>query len=113
MIIKCRFRRCKEEIFLNGEDVNSIAGIFDDLISRNEQIEKEQEEFRKKEIELIGHLNYRLEKRMSPSLYGYIKITPRNSIYFNLFRKGSTLEQLGKGERCYQRKSKAGDKKYF
>ncbi len=86
----------KKKYFLNGEDVNSIADIFDYLISRNEQIEKEQEEFRKKEIELIGHLNYRLEKRMSPSLYGYIKITPRNLSIFNLFRKGLTLEQIGK-----------------
>lgn len=86
----------KEKYFLDDEDANSIIDIFNYLISRNKQIEEGQEELRKKEIELIGHLNYRLEKRRGVISNENIKITPRNLGIFNLFRKGLTLEQIGK-----------------
>jgi len=89
-------RGIKEKYFLSEEDANSVIDIFNYLISRNKQIEEEQEEFRKKEIELIGHLNYQLDKKRSLVSNQYIKITPRNLNIFNLFRKGLTLEQIGK-----------------
>ncbi|MCX6751413.1 MAG: hypothetical protein NT161_01445 [Candidatus Nomurabacteria bacterium] len=86
----------KKKYFLNGEDTNFFVDIFNYLISRNKQIEEEQEKLRKKEIELIGRLNYQLDKKRSLTSNEYIKITSRNLGIFNLFRKGLTLEQIGK-----------------
>jgi DNA-binding CsgD family transcriptional regulator len=86
----------KEKYFLNDEDANSIIDIFNYLMSRNKQIEEGQEELRKKEVELIGHLNYQLEKKRGLISNEYIKISSRNLGIFNLFRKGLTLEQIGK-----------------
>lgn len=85
----------KENIPLSNDERNSLLDIFDYFILKNKQIEEEQEELRKKEIELIGRLNRKLEKVNSLNTQKDIQIPIRNLNIFNLFRQGLTLDKIG------------------
>jgi hypothetical protein len=85
----------KENIPLSNNERNSLLDIFDYFILKNKQIEEEQEELRKKEIELIGRLNRKLERASSLNTQKDIQIPTRNLNIFNLFRQGLTLDKIG------------------
>lgn len=85
----------KENISLSNDERNSLLNILNYFILKNKQIEEEQEDLRKKEIELIGRLNRKLEKVDRLNTQKDVQIPKRNLDIFYLFRQGLPLNKIG------------------
>lgn len=86
----------KDKCFLDDEEIDSLLDIFDYLILKNTEIEKELENLRMQEYDLIGCLSYKLDKKNSYIIQENKKITTRDINIFILFRNGLTLEEIGR-----------------